>query len=374
MIRLKKKLFSGLKIGNFKAKLPIIQGGMSVGISLSGLASAVANEGGIGVIGGAAIGMLEPDFNKNFREANTRALIKEIKRAREKSSGLIGVNLMVALSDYEDLLAVAVKNEVDVLFLGAGLPLRFPENAQPGKVRTALAPIISSARAAKIILESWARKFRKLPDALVVEGPKAGGHLGFKREQIDDPDFQLEKILPEVVAVIKPYEQEFQVKIPVLAAGGIYSGADVHRFLALGADGVQMATRFVTTHECDASEKFKESYLRARQEDLVIINSPVGLPGRAINNSFLEDVRQGIRKPFRCSWKCLKTCQLKKAPYCIASALTNAKQGNLLEGFSFAGVNAYLNEKISSVREVISSLLEEYERSLVENRLAFKPI
>mgnify|MGYP000504207700 FL=1 len=374
MIRLKKKLFSGLRIGNFKAKLPIIQGGMSVGISLSGLASAVANEGGIGVIGGAAIGMLEDDFNKNFREANTRALVKEIKKAREKSNGLIGVNLMVALSDYEDLLEVAVKNGVDVLFLGAGLPLRFPESIQPGKIKTALAPIISSARAAKIILESWARKFRKLPDALVVEGPKAGGHLGFKKEQIDHPDFQLEKILPAVIETIEPYQREFQVKIPVIAAGGIYSGADVHRFLALGADGVQMATRFVTTHECDASEKFKEAYLRARREDLVIINSPVGLPGRAINNSFLEDVSRGVRKPFKCSWKCLKTCQLKKAPYCIASALTNAKKGNLLEGFSFAGVNAYLSEKISSVREVIASLIEEYDRSLVENQLAFRPV
>lgn len=372
MIRLKEKLFSGLKIGNFKAKLPIIQGGMSVGISLSGLASAVANEGGIGVIGGAAIGMLERDFNKNFREANTQALVKEIKKAREKSSGLIGVNLMVALSDYENLLEVAVKNEVDILFLGAGLPLRFPASVRPGKIKTALAPIISSARAAKIILESWARKFRKLPDALVVEGPKAGGHLGFKMDQINHPDFQLEKILPEVINIIEPYQLDFQVKIPVIAAGGIYSGSDILRFFSLGADGVQMATRFVTTDECDASDKFKEAYLRARQEDLVIINSPVGLPGRAINNSFLEDVTRGVRKPFKCSWQCLKTCQLKKAPYCIASALTNAKKGNLLEGFSFAGVNAYLSEKIISVREVIASLIEEYERSLVEDRPVFE--
>lgn len=361
-----------LRIGDWEVNIPIIQGAMAVGISLSGLASAVANEGGIGVIAAAGIGMLEPDFFTNFKEANKRALRKEIKKAREMTKGAIGVNIMVALSDFDDLAMIAVDEGADLIFLGAGLALRNPvrniNTSSPdrlSKVATRVVPIVSSARAAKIIFRYWAKNYDQVPDAVVVEGPLAGGHLGFKKEQINNPDYALEKILPEVISVIKPYKQHFNKSIPVIAAGGIFTGADIHKFIRLGAQGVQMATRFVATHECDASIEFKEAYLKCKKEALTIIDSPVGLPGRAIWNKFLEDVSAGVKKPFKCPWRCLKTCDFKKSPYCIVLALTNAKKGNLSEGFTFAGANAYRIDKIVSVKELVGTLLEEYEREAV---------
>lgn len=352
-----------LKIGGFEVKIPIIQGGMGVGISLSGLASAVANEGGVGVISATGIGMLEPDYITNFMEANKRALRKEIKKARGMTTGVIGVNIMVALSDFYDLVQVAVDEGADLVFLGAGLPLKPVPLERLRKVTTKVVPIVSSARAAKIIFKYWEKNYNHVPDAVVVEGPLAGGHLGFKKEQINNHDYALEKILPEVISVIKPYEQHFNKSIPVIAAGGIYTGADIHKFIQLGAQGVQMATRFVATHECDASIEFKEAYVKCEKEDLIIVDSPVGLPGRAIQNKFLEEVSAGVKKPFKCPWKCLKTCDFKKSPYCIALALNNARKGNLGKGFAFAGANAYRIDKIISVKELIETLLEEYERA-----------
>lgn len=358
-----------LRIGDLEVNVPIIQGGMSIGISLSGLASAVANEGGIGVIGAAGVGSLEPDFFTNFREANKRALRKEIKKARKMTKGAIGVNIMLALSDYDDLATIAMDEGADLIFLGAGLALRKPVRNTDilppdrlSKVTTKIVPIVSSARAAKIIFRSWAKHYDQVPDAVVLEGPLAGGHLGFKKEQINDPDYALEKMLPEVISCIKPYQQHFNKSIPVIAAGGIFTGADIHKFIRLGAQGVQMATRFVATHECDASIKFKEAYLKCNKDDLTIIDSPVGLPGRAIQNKFLCDVSSGVKKPFKCPWKCLKTCDFKKSPYCIVLALTNAQKGNLEKGFTFAGANAYRIEKIISVKELLETLIEEYER------------
>lgn len=355
-----------LRIGDLEANIPIAQGGMGVGISLSGLASAVANEGGIGVIAAAGIGMLEPDFNRNFKEANQRALRKEIKKARQMTTGIIGVNIMVACSDFDDLLQIAVDEGADLVFLGAGLPLRIPKILSLGglsRVTVKIVPIVSSARAAKIIFQYWKRNYNRVPDAVVVEGPLAGGHLGFKKEQINSPDYTLEKILPPVISVIKPYEQYFNKNIPVIAAGGVYTGADIHKFIQLGAQGVQMATRFVATYECDASIKFKEAYVKCKKEDLTIIDSPVGLQGRAIQNRFLEEITAGIRRPFSCPWECLKTCDFESAPYCICAVLTNAKKGKLEKGFVFAGANAYRIDKIISVKELIDTLLTEYEEA-----------
>jgi len=355
-----------LRIGDLEANIPIVQGGMGVGISLSGLASAVANEGGIGIIATAGIGMLEPDFNRNFKEANKRALRREMQKAREMTAGIIGINIMVALSDYYDLLQIAVDEGADLVFLGAGLPLRIPKTLLPDglrKVTVKVVPIVSSARATRLIFQYWGRKYNHVPDAVVVEGPLAGGHLGFKKEQINNPDYALEKILPEVISVIKPYEQYFNKSIPVIAAGGVYTGADIYKFIQLGAQGVQMATRFVATHECDASIKFKEAYVKCKKEDLTIIDSPVGLPGRAIQNRFLEEISSGIKRPFECPWECLKTCDFKSAPYCICAALTNAKKGELERGFAFAGANAFRIDTIISVRELIETLLMEYENA-----------
>ncbi len=349
-----------LNIGDLEVPKPIIQGGMGVGISMSGLASAVANEGGIGVISSVGLNMLEPVKGMKYKDANVELLKKEIRKARVLTNGIIGVNIMVALTDYHDLLKCTLEEEVDAVFLGAGLPLRFPEGFSPVDFKTKFLPIVSSGRAARLIFKSWEKSFGKVPDGIVVEGPLAGGHLGFKKEQIDDPDFALEKIIPEVLAVAGQYEQHSGKEIPIIAAGGIFTGADILKFLRLGASGVQMATRFVATHECDASDDFKQAYIQCREDDIEIIQSPVGLPGRAIRNTFLEDMAAGEKKPVKCPWKCLKTCDFRNTPYCIAQALTNAQKGKLNGGFAFAGANAFRVDKVVSVKELFEALQKEY--------------
>jgi NAD(P)H-dependent flavin oxidoreductase YrpB (nitropropane dioxygenase family) len=348
-----------LRIGNLTAKLPIIQGGMGVGISLSGLAAAVANEGGIGVIAAAGIGMLDYDFSTKFLEANIARLKSEIRKAREKTKGIIGVNIMVALTNYAEFVKASIEEHVDIIFSGAGLPLSLPQFLE-GKYETKLVPIVSSARAASIICRKWLDKYNYLPDAIVVEGPKAGGHLGFKEEQIFNPEYSLEKIVPEVVNEVKAFEDKACRPIPVIAGGGIYSGEDIYKIMKLGASGVQMATRFVTTEECDASIAFKNTYIKSKKEDLTIIKSPVGMPGRAIRNTFTEDISSGANKPYKCPYHCIITCDCKNSPYCIALALTNAQKGNLDHGFAFAGENAYRADKIVSVKELMETLQKEY--------------
>ncbi len=348
-----------LKIGNLKARLPIIQGGMGVGISLSGLAAAVANEGGIGVIAAAGIGMLDYDFSTKFLEANISRLKSEIRKAREKTKGIIGINIMVALTDYAEFVKASIEEGIDIIFSGAGLPLNLPQYLE-GKYETKLVPIVSSARAASVICRKWLDKYNYLPDALVVEGPKAGGHLGFKEDQIFNPEYSLEKIVPEVINEVKPFEDKAGRPIPIIAGGGIYSGEDIYRFMALGASGVQMATRFVTTEECDASIDFKNTYIKSKKEDITIIKSPVGMPGRAIRNNFTDDISSGANKPYKCPYHCIVTCDYKNSPYCIALALTNAQKGNLEHGFAFAGENAYRSDKIISVKELMETLQNEY--------------
>lgn len=361
--------FPALKLGELTARLPVIQGGMGVGISLSGLASAVANQGGIGVIAAAMIGMREPDVAKNPVEANCRALVAEISKARELTAGIIGVNIMVALTTFTQMARAAIENHVDIIFSGAGLPLDLPRQLRElceekkEEFRTKLVPIISSGRAATVIAKKWLSRFGYLPDAFVVEGPKAGGHLGFKPDEISDDAHQLEAIVPEVLDAVKPLEDKYGRAVPVIAAGGIYSGADIRKFLNLGASGVQMGTRFVATHECDADIRFKQRYVEARKEDITIISSPVGMPGRALNNRFIEESREGLKKPFKCVFHCVSTCQQEKTPYCIAQALISAKNGNLNGGFAFCGENVHRVNEIISVAELVQKLRDEYEAS-----------
>jgi nitronate monooxygenase len=355
----KRITFPTLQVGDFMSRLPIIQGGMGVGISLSGLASAVAHEGGIGVISAAMIGMGEPEIRTNPLEANVRALRREIRKARAMTDGILGVNIMVALTHFADLVKAAIDECIDVIFAGAGLPLDLPKFLGTHS-RTKLVPIISSARAAKLICRRWLNHFDYLPDAFVVEGPLAGGHLGFKAKEIESPDHTLEHIVPEVIEAVAPFARERQATIPIIAAGGIFTGGDIQKFLRLGASGVQMSTRFVATDECDADIAFKESYIKAKKEDLILIHSPVGLIGRAICNQFLEDVARGKKLPFTCPYHCVKTCKLQESPYCIALALMNAKRGKLTHGFAFAGQNAYRVDKIVSVKELIDALKSEY--------------
>ncbi len=349
-----------LQIGDLTIKLPIIQGGMGIGVSMSGLASAVANEGGVGVIAVAGLGMFEPDYAKDFLGANIRALKKEIKKARERTNGVLGVNIMVALTNFADLVKTSIAEGIDIIFSGAGLPLNLPQYLTKGS-KTKLVPIVSSGRAAKILCSKWKEQYDYLPDAIVIEGPKAGGHLGFKRQQLEDPDFALEKVLPEVIANVKPFEEKYNQKIPVIAAGGIYTGCDIKNIMKLGASGVQLGTRFVTTEECDASLAFKETYINSSKEDMEIINSPVGMPGRAIHNEFIEKVNNGKKRPVRCPYKCLSTCKIESTPYCIVSALVSARNGRLNHGFAFAGSNAYLATKITSVKETFMALIKEFK-------------
>jgi len=344
-------------IGNKEICLPIVQGGMGVGVSLSGLAASVANEGGIGVISSAGIGLLYEQSPGDYLKNCIWGLKEELRKAREKTKGVIGVNIMVALSNFADMVRTAIAEKADIIFAGAGLPLNLPSFLTSDS-KTFLVPIVSSARAAKIVCEKWLSNYAYLPDAIVVEGPKAGGHLGFKPEQIEDENHSLEHLVPEVVAVAAQYCDK--KSIPVIAAGGISTGEDILRFIELGAAGVQMASIFVPTDECDASPVFKQVYIDASQKDTIIIQSPVGLPGRAFDGAFIRSVNEGNEKPKCCSYNCLTTCNHTKSPYCIIKALYNAAKGNLDKGYVFAGANAYLAEKISSVKEVISRLKDEF--------------
>jgi len=351
-----------LSLGSLLIPVPVVQGGMGVGISLSGLAAAVANQGGVGVISSAGLGLLYKDFSENYLAASIHGLKEEIRKAREKTKGVIGVNVLVAMTNFADMVRTAISEKVDILIAGAGLPLDLPSFLQKDST-TKIVPIVSSARAAKLICEKWKSNYNYLPDAVIVEGPKAGGHLGFKEEQITDENYTLENLVPEIVNELKAFEEESQRSIPVIAAGGIYTGADIDNMFKMGASGVQMATRFVTTEECDASPAFKQTYIDASEKDIEIIKSPVGLPGRALISNFLEKVRQGKKQPKKCPFQCIKTCDISKSPYCIIIALINAFKGNFEHGFAFAGSNAFRATKISTVKEIFQSLLKEYREA-----------
>ena len=351
-----------LRIGNLAIAVPIIQGGMGVGISLSGLAAAVANEGGVGVISSAGLGLLYKNSSENLFEASIYGLKEEIRKAREKTMGVIGVNVMVAMTNFVDMIKTSISEKVDIIIAGAGLPLDLPSFLKKDSI-TKLIPIVSSARATRIICEKWKANYDYLPDAVIVEGPKAGGHLGFKEEQIGDNNYALEKLVPEIVNELKTFEEKYNKSIPLIAAGGIYTGEDINNIMKLGASGVQMGTRFVTTDECDASQGFKQAYIDASEKDIEIIKSPVGMPGRAIFSSFIQKVKDGKKQPQKCSFKCIKTCDITKSPYCIIIALINALKGNFENGFAFAGSNAFRATKISSVKEIFQSLIKEYKES-----------
>lgn len=357
-----------LKIGNLLASVPIVQGGMGVGISLSGLASAVANQGGIGVISSAGLGAIYNDYSKDYRIASIWGLKEELRKAREATKGIVGVNVMVAMSNFGDMVKTAIAEKADIIFSGAGLPLNLPSFLTEG-AKTKLAPIVSSARAAKLLCQKWFSEYHYIPDAIVVEGPKAGGHLGYKEDQLTDEHYSLEALVPQIVAEVRAFEVEHNCHIPVIAGGGIYTGEDIYRIMELGAEGVQMGTRFVTTDECDAAPAFKQTYLDATEQDIEIIRSPVGMPGRAIRSSFLDRVKEGLKVPKACPFDCIKTCDVTHSPYCIMLALYNAFKGKLQNGYAFCGTNAWRAEKIQSVRELIASLKTEYDNFSLKEHL-----
>lgn len=353
-----------LIIGDLKAQKPILQGGMGIGVSLHKLASAVAKAGGIGVISAAQVGFKEPDFLKNNLEANVRALKNEIQLAREIApEGILGVNLMVATNNYSDFVDASIEAGIDLIISGAGLPLDLPKLVAGSNVK--IAPIVSSGKAATLICKTWDKKHNRIPDLVVVEGPEAGGHLGFHKENIDDNAYSIDNIVVDVINAVKPFGEKYNKHIPVVAAGGIFDGYDIARVMNLGADGVQMATRFVTTFECDADEKFKQAYLDAKKEDIQIVSSPVGMPGRAITNKFIKKVYSTPDK-VRCYYNCLKPCDPKTTPYCISTALINAVEGNLDEGLIFCGSNVYKIDKIISVKDLMEELVTQAEEKYKE--------
>ena len=341
--------------------VPILQGGMGVGVSLGGLAGAVAACGGMGCISTADTGYREPDFEKDPVSANRRALAAEIAKAKKIAggAGIVAINAMVATQNYADAVKTAVEAGVDAIVSGAGLPLELP--GLVGKADVALAPIVSSGRAAKLILRRWAKAFGRTADFVVIEGCKAGGHLGFAEEDLLAGKCQtLDEILPEVLAEVKPFEEQFGHAIPVFVAGGVYTGEDMAHYMKQGAAGVQIATRFIPTYECDASQTYKDVLLNASAEDVRIIHSPVGMPGRALNTPLVQKLSEGMRFPPKRCARCLKGCNPAQVPYCITHALIEAVKGNVEEGLFFCGANVGRLDKMRSVRALMDELMNEW--------------
>jgi nitronate monooxygenase len=348
-----------LTIGSITANLPIVQGGMGVKVSLAPLAAAVAELGGIGTIASVGLGGAEAS-EEDYVRSSRESLIAEIRKAKALTSGHLAVNVMSVLSNAADLIRAAIDEGIKLIVVGAGLPLKIPALIDDASVN--LLPIVSSGRAAKIILRAWDKRYGKTAQGVILEGPLAGGHLGFSLDQLKNvKDYALETLLPGVLEAVKEFEDKYSAKIPVIAGGGVFSGADIARMLSLGAAGVQMGTRFVCTEECQVAQEFKQAYIDAKEEDVVIIKSPVGIPGRAIRNKFLVDLDNGIRPKIRCPYKCLSTCKIYDSKYCIARALLNAHEGFLDEGLIFSGQNVHRIDKIVPVRDLMQELVAGIE-------------
>ena len=346
-----------IKLRNKPLQVPIIQGGMGVGVSLGNLAGHVAKCGGMGVISTAHTGYRCDDFWQNFLEDNLTEIKNEIHKAKEIAggNGMVGINVMVALRYYDQMVKAAIEGGADAIISGAGIPLELP--AIVGDADIAIAPIVSSGKSARVICQSWKKKHDRLPDFIVVEGSQAGGHLGFSRKQLEEKmDYDME--ISEILKLVRVYEKKAERKIPVAVGGGICDKARAEHGFMLGADMIQVASRFITTKECDADSAYKDAYLKARKEDIVLVSSPVGMPGRAIRNPFLERVEKGeFQRPQKC-FGCLKHCNPAEIPYCITEALIHAVKGDTENGLLFCGAQVYLANQIETVQDVMEDLLE----------------
>ena len=342
-----------LKIGELTARIPVIQGGMGVGISLSELAGSVAACGGVGVISTAQIGYRDPEFEKDPIGTNLRVIGEEIRKARAiAKGGILGVNIMVATRQYAEYVKAAVKSGIDLIISGAGLPMDLPKLVAGSK--TKIAPIVSTVKAARVICRFWDHHYQRMPDLVVIEGPKAGGHLGFSRKQLEEfTPVTYDQEIRGILAEVKKYADKYGKEIPVVVAGGIFTREDMLHAMELGADGVQMGTRFVTTWECDASEAYKQTYLHAKKEDIVIVDSPVGMPGRAIRNRFLEE-KESRRESIKKCYQCIATCNPANTPYCITRALVHAAKGETDDALLFCGENAWRCEKMENVADIMA--------------------
>lgn len=349
------------KLRNKNLELPLIQGGMGIGISLGGLAGAVAACGAMGCISTAVTGFAEADFAKHPQEANLRSLTREIRRAKAISGGrgLVAINAMVATTQYDEVIPIAITAGVDAIISGAGLPSSLPALARDADV--ALAPIVSGGRAAKVICRLWDRHHGVIPDFVILEGPMAGGHLGFTPKVLEtDPLPRLDDLLKEVQDALLPFEQQYGRAIPVFVAGGVYDGEDIAHYTKRGAAGAQIGTRFIATNECDASLIFKEMMVSAKAEDIVLIKSPVGMPGRALNTPLIQGLAQGKRFRPRFCTNCLTPCNPAETPYCISAALIAAARGNVSEGLFFCGSNAHRISEIMPVAQLIDELMTDW--------------
>ena len=350
-----------LIIGDLIARIPIIQGGMGVGVSLSNLAGNVAKNGAIGVISAAHAGYMENDFEINTVEANIRGLKKHIKKAKEISSnGIIGVNVMVATNYYIEHIKAAIEGGADLIISGAGLPLKLPEFIGDSLIK--IAPIVSSAKATNVILKYWHKHFNKTADAIIIEGPLAGGHLGFKKDSLQEEIDTFDNNITEIIKEVSYFESLLNKKIPVIVAGGVFTSEDIKRCINLGASGVQIATRFVATEECDAHINFKLAYINCTKDDIELVKSPVGMPGRAIRNNFSESIKIDNLPVNKC-YNCLIPCNPASTPYCISEALIMAVKGDVDNGLIFCGANAHKINSITTVKDVISDLTSGLEIS-----------
>ena len=340
---------------------------MGVGISLDNLAGAVAACGGMGTISTAFCGFQEPDFDRNPKAANLRALERQVKHAKELAhgAGLVAVNAMVATTQYADSIRTALRAGVDAVVCGAGLPKDLPAiAAEVADSDAAIAPIVSGGRAAGLICKLWDRHYGRVPDFVVLEGPQAGGHLGFSKEEALEAQAgrpkPLSDLLHEVLDALAPFQEKYSRDIPVFVAGGVKDGADMARYMKEGAAGAQFATRFIATEECDASDGYKQRLLDAKPEDITIVQSPVGMPGRALRSPLIQRVEAGTQpRPDRCE-NCLVPCDFKTTPYCISKALIAARNGDWENGLFFCGAGAGEINTMSTVRERMEQIVREW--------------
>ncbi|MCI9331886.1 MAG: nitronate monooxygenase [Oscillibacter sp.] len=347
--------------------VPILQGGMGIGVSLEKLAGAVAANGGMGTLSAAFCGFREPDFRTNAREANLRALVGQIARAKElaKGAGLVAVNVMVAAAQYADSVRTALRAGVDAVVCGAGLPKDLPVlAAEAENDEAALAPVVSGGRSAALISKLWDRRYNRVPDFVVLEGPLAGGHLGFSlaeaREAQEGRPRPISELLGEVLESLAPFREKYGRDIPVFVAGGVRNGAELRRYMDQGAAGAQFATRFIATEECDASPAYKQALLEAKGEDITIVQSPVGMPGRALKSPLIRRVEAGEQPGITRCDRCLAACEPKTAPYCISKALIAAVEGDWENGLFFCGANAGEVNALSTVEEQMDQIMNEW--------------
>jgi len=358
------KKLKPLIIGDLEIKTPIIQGGMGVKISRAPLAAAVANCGAAGTIASIGLAPDEEEYRLDYIKYSRIFLQKEIRQAREMSDGVIGVNIMGALNNYEDFVRATAQEKMDYIVSSAGMPLSLPEYTEGSPIK--LIPMLSSARGVGIILKAWKRRYNRFPDAVIMEGPLSGGHIGghtledLRAGRLQD----LENMVKDSLKIIREYEDQYGANIPLIAAGGIFDGKDIARFLKMGAQGVQMGIRFIVTNECTVAEEYKQAHINATEKDLIYLQSPVGLPARVIRNKFVEGILRGEKKPVSCPYLCLRTCNPKETPFCMARALVDASMGKIDDAIVFAGINTPRLKKIVPVKELIDELTAEAAQEL----------